>query len=127
MLNTPTARIPYFHVSSGMFVKFIPYHPTSSVNGRKIVVTTVRMPMVRFGNIDLRLVHLAYLQDIFPQKRYMVAKPFHSVGKDRKAFLFLRLKEMVCIGAENIGHIGKLGQKRLEMEHVFAAARSITP
>ena len=52
----------------------------------------------------------------------MVAKPFHSVGKDRKAFLFLRLKEMVCIGAENIGHIGKLGQKRLEMEHVFAAA-----
>ena len=53
MLNTPTAGYPYFHVSSGMFVKFIPYHPTSNVNGRKIVVTTVRMPMVRFWAISI--------------------------------------------------------------------------
>lgn len=48
MLISATPRYPYFQDSSGIFAKFIPYHPTKRVSGRKIVVTTVSIFITLF-------------------------------------------------------------------------------
>ena len=52
----------------------------------------------------------------------MVSQTFHTVGKYSEGFLFLHPEEQVCIRTEDICHIGQLGQKRLQMKHVFPAA-----
>ena len=46
-----TKRYPFFQPYSGIS-KFIPYHPTIRVRGRKIVVTTVKIFIVVFRLIS---------------------------------------------------------------------------
>ena len=48
MLTTITTGYAYFHPNSGIFGKFMPYHPAIRVSGRNIVVTTVKILMTLF-------------------------------------------------------------------------------
>ena len=61
MLNKKILRInikprlkkyPYFHSSSGMYLKFIPYIPVIRVKGRKIVVMEVNTFITSFKFLD---------------------------------------------------------------------------
>lgn len=51
-LASITAGYPYFHLISGIYEKFIPYHPTRSESRRNITVTTVKTFIKSFCSID---------------------------------------------------------------------------
>ena len=53
ILTTINTGYPYLLASSGIFLKFMPYHPTIRVSGRKIAVIRVKNFIREFYSISI--------------------------------------------------------------------------